>query len=184
MPFRCIKLNSSWEPIEIISWWKACNLVYFDEHKKADVLWSYPEEHKLRAQYEAWSYPAIIVLKQYSKRKSKKVVSPGLKAILVRDLYTCQYCGSSLTNSTGTRDHVIPESKGGPGTWENLVAACKHCQAKKADKFCKDVNMFPKRKPEEPHFSDRFLNAIKISSSTERMCWKKGFKHLGLTYLS
>ena len=180
MPFRCVKLNASWEPIEIISWWKACNLTYFCDTPKADIIWTYPEEYKMRAQYETWEYPSIIVLKQYRKRKAKKVISPGLKAILIRDLYTCQYCSKKLTNASGTRDHVIPESKGGPGTWENLVACCKGCQQKKGAEYCKDVGMFPKTTPTEPHFSERFLGSVRISSGFERTCWKKGFAKLGL----
>lgn len=183
MPFRCIKLNASWEPIEIISWWKACNITYFCDEPKADILWTYPEEYKIRAQYEAWSYPSIIVLKEYAKRKPRRKITPGLKAILIRDMYTCAYCGCKLSNSTGTRDHVIPESRGGPTTWENLVASCRDCQEKKKDHFCKDVGMFPKWHPKEPLYSEKFLNMIRISSSFERNNWKIGFKKLGLTDL-
>lgn len=184
MAFRCIKLNASWEPIEIVSWWKACGLTYFCEgNPKAEILWTYPEEFKIKAQYESWAYPSIIVLKEYRKRRPKKTVTPGLKAILVRDMYKCGYCGCKLTNSTGTRDHIIPESKGGPTTWENMIAACKNCQQKKADRFCKDVGMFPKWTPKEPLYSERFLNNIRIASSAERNNWKLGFKKLGLTDL-
>lgn len=183
MAFRCIKLNASWEPIEIISWWKACNLTYFTDTPKADILWTYPEEYKIKAQYESWAYPSIIVLKEYRKRKVRKVVSPGLKAILIRDMYTCQYCSCRLTNSTGTRDHVIPESKGGPTTWENLVACCKKCQQLKSNHFCKEVNMFPKTTPKEPLYSERFINNVRISSSSERNNWKLGFRKLGLDHL-
>lgn len=184
MPFRCIKLNASWEPIEIVSWWKACSLTYFCETgPKADVIWTYPSEYKIKAQYETWEYPSIIVLKEYKKRKPKRIITPKLKAILVRDMYTCQYCGVKLSNTSGTRDHVIPESKGGPTTWENLVACCKGCQQKKSNHFCKDVNMFPKKAPKEPLYSERFLNNIRIASSFERNNWKMGFKKLGLVNL-
>lgn len=183
MAFRCVKLNASWEPVEIISWWKACSITYFCDEPKADILWTYPEENKIRAQHESWAYPSIIVLKAYSRRKPKKKVTPGLKAILVRDMYTCAYCGDKLTNTSGTRDHVIPESKGGPTTWENLVACCKDCQQKKKDHFCKDVRMYPKWTPKEPLFTERFLNSVRISSSSERNSWKLGFKKLGLNNL-
>jgi 5-methylcytosine-specific restriction endonuclease McrA len=183
MPFRCIKLNASWEPIEIISWWKACNITYFCDEPKANILWSYPDDYKIRAQYEEWAYPSIIVLKEYSRRKPRRKITPGLKSILVRDNYTCLYCGDKLSNSTGTRDHVIPESKGGPTTWENMVACCKACQQKKKDHFCKEVNMFPTVTPREPLFSERFMSNIKISSAFERRNWKLGFTKLGLTNL-
>lgn len=183
MAFKCIKLNSNWEPIEIISWWRACNLTHFCEIPKADILWSYPDTDKIRSKYNEWNYPAIIVLKAFSKRRKPRIASPGLKAILIRDMYKCAYCGCHLTNASGTRDHVIPESRGGPTSWTNLVAACKKCQQRKADKMCKECNMFPNWEPKEPLFSERFLNSFRISSSDERRIWKAGFKKLGLTYL-
>lgn len=181
--FRCIKLNVSWEPIEIVSWIAAFELTYV--HDKADIIWNYPEDNKIRSQYNSWLYPSIIVLKTHVRRRpEKRMITPSLRAILMRDMYRCQYCGVKLTNTSGTRDHVIPESKGGPTTWTNLVASCRACQDEKADKSCKESGLFPKRQPKAPLLSERFMNSVKVATSYERNCWKAGFKKLGLDYLN
>jgi hypothetical protein len=64
-----------------------------------------------------------------------------------------------------------------------MIASCKACQQKKADKSCKEAGMFPRWTPKEPMYSERFLNNIRIASSAERNNWKLGFKKLGLTDL-
>lgn len=182
MSFRCIKLSAKWEPMEIVPWIDAFELAYI--HDRADVLWSYPEEYRIRSQYHSWEYASIIVLKNHhNRRPEKRNISPSLRAILIRDLYTCQYCLSKLTNSNGTRDHVIPESKGGKLTWNNLVAACRTCQDKKADRMPEECGMYPKKMPKAPMLSEKFTNEVRRSSSFERTCWKAGLKKLGLDYV-
>ena len=183
MAFRAIKLSLAWEPLDIINWDKAFNLVYFYENPKADVLWTYPEDKVIRSQYLSWKYPSIIVLKAHVRRRPEKIVSPSLRAILVRDLYTCQYCGCRLTNTTGTRDHVVPRSLGGPNSFNNLVACCRACQAIKGDRHPDDCGMKPKKAPKVPILSERFSSAVKCSSSEERSSWKSGLRHLGLDHL-
>ena len=183
MSFRCVKLSMAWEPIEIIPWWKAFGLVYLEEDVKADVLWNYPDEHKIRSQYQTWKYPSIIVLTHHVKRRPERTISPSLRAILTRDLYTCQYCKVRLTNSSGTRDHVIPKALGGGNAWTNLVACCSNCQEKKADRHPNECGMWPKTTPKAPLLSERFAASIKVANSFERNSWKTGFKKLGMEYL-
>jgi 5-methylcytosine-specific restriction endonuclease McrA len=180
MAFRVFKLDISYQPLEITPWFDALTLILAD---RADVLWHYPENtFKIRSQYEEWPCPSIIVLKNPVKRRpEKRNIFPSLRSILIRDLYTCQYCGSHLTNSSGTRDHVIPESKGGPSSYSNLVAACKRCQAKKSDKYLHEVHgMKLIRQPKAPKLNETLQNAIKVASSVERSSWRTGFKKLGM----
>lgn len=180
--FSCIKLNASWEPIEILRWEDVFDDVYI--HKKMEALWFYPDEYKIRSQFVDFKYPAIAVLKHHVKRRPIKTsVSPSLKSILSRDMYVCQYCGALLTNSTGTRDHVIPESKGGKTIWKNLVASCRSCQNKKADKMPHECNMYPINEPTVPLLEERIQSFIKKSSQFEKNSWKLGFRKLGLTHL-
>lgn len=183
MSFRCVKLNLNWEPMEIVPWDKAFNFVYLEEQEKAQLLWTYPEEYQIRSQYLSWKYPSIIVLKGGVRRRPEKNVNPSLKAILKRDKYTCQYCGTKLSNTTGTRDHIIPKAKGGHNGWKNLVASCLKCQAEKADRHPDECNMHPKNAPIAPKLSERFQNEVQTASSFERSSWKLGFKKLGMDYL-
>jgi len=56
-----------------------------------------------------------------------------------RDNFTCQYCGKKSEGLT--IDHIIPKRLGGKSSWENLVSACRKCNAKKADKTLTQANM-------------------------------------------
>ena len=67
--------------------------------------------------------------------------------IYKRDGYSCQYCGSTRDL---TIDHVIPRSKGGEDTWENLVACCDKCNAAKGNKYLHETNMKLRSKPKAP----------------------------------
>jgi 5-methylcytosine-specific restriction endonuclease McrA len=175
---KTIILSVGYEPIAIVGWFKAFTLVY---EGKADILYAY--EKKIKSAHSEWERPAIIVLKTEIKRRAEKMVNPSTRSILIRDLYTCQYCGVKLNNTSGTKDHVTPLSKGGKNTWTNLVAACKPCQGKKADYMPDVCGMYPKRPPKVPSFKERFFNSMRIASSVERKTWKKGLDSCGLGYM-
>ena len=68
------------------------------------------------------------------------------RAVLARDSWTCQYCGS--TKSGLTVDHVIPRSRGGKSVWENIVAACATCNRRKGNRLPREIHMHPKNDPE------------------------------------
>ncbi len=188
---RAIMLDATYEPLGIVSWKKAWRktLDLKDRYgnilheAKANVLWTYPDKI-IRSEHAKWDWPAIIILKKPSGRNRKtRNIRPSKKSILIRDLYTCQYCQKKLSNSSGTRDHVYPDSLGGPTTWDNLVACCKSCQQKKSNRTCEQSGMFPKTTPREPTLIERFRNGVRISNSTERRTWMLGLKKLGLEYL-
>lgn len=61
--------------------------------------------------------------------------------IYFRDGNTCQYCGRKFPTSELSLDHVVPRSRGGGDTWENLVCACTACNSRKADKMPGEANM-------------------------------------------
>ena len=81
------------------------------------------------------------------------------RAVFARDDWTCQYCGS---RSNLTVDHVIPRSKGGPSSWENIVASCAPCNRRKGDRTPAQANMHPHHAPRTPH-AEIF---IRVSSPT------------------
>lgn len=89
--------------------------------------------------------PSVVVLKDYVK-PAKSAAFTRFNLFL-RDGFTCQYCGA-----TGelTFDHVIPRSRGGRTTWENVVAACAPCNLKKGSKTLAQANMSLRRPAQEP----------------------------------
>jgi len=76
----------------------------------------------------------------------KKIIL-SRKNIVRRDNHKCQYCGSTVNL---TVDHIIPKSRGGEDTWENLVAACVKCNNKKGFRTPEEAKMNLRTKPKKP----------------------------------
>lgn len=94
-----------------------------------------------------------------------KVPPVSRREVLRRDNHTCQYCGSGKKL---TLDHVIPRSKGGQHTWNNVVTACTGCNSRKGDRLSHEASMVLKYKPKAPvhpaiAFSDQFWKAQEAS---------------------
>ncbi len=107
--------------------------------------------------------PKIIRLKSdaWPHLKSIKL---SKKNVFLRDHYTCQYCGKSYAQNKLTIDHVIPRSRGGTTTWENVVTACHYCNIKKGDRHLMEANMQLLKKPSKPD-SITFVKHLKIPST-------------------
>lgn len=90
-----------------------------------------------------------------------KVPPVNRREVLRRDNHACQYCGSTKKL---TIDHVIPRSKGGQHTWDNVVAACERCNSLKGDRLLHESSTLPKVKPKAPAhpavaFAEKFWQA-------------------------
>ena len=159
-----LKLDSSFKPIEMITWQDAISLVITG---KAYIMEAY--EKFIRSAYQVWEMPAVIVLKRFVSFHHLKNYPCTRKNILLRDDYTCQYCGLTFDMAQLTVDHVIPRSRGGDKTWTNLLAACRKCNQRKGDKLPTEINMFPLHKPQPPgrdFLKKKFIK--KISAKIEK----------------
>ncbi|MBF6590538.1 MAG: HNH endonuclease [Ktedonobacterales bacterium] len=87
----------------------------------------------------------VIVQLLANIRIPRMALRPTRANILLRDEETCQYCGKRVRELT--LDHIIPRSRGGQGTWENLVACCRACNGRKGNRLLKDVGMHLIRPP-------------------------------------
>ena len=92
--------------------------------------------------------PSVIRLLEY-RRIPHQTRALSRKNILLRDRNTCQYCGEVLPSSELTLDHVVPRSRGGASTWENLVACCFACNNKKGDRTPQEAGMVLARQPRQ-----------------------------------
>lgn len=101
--------------------------------------------------------PSSVVLTRYAHRPFRK--APDGKTthahVLIRDKHVCAYCGERAT----TVDHVMPRSRGGGNTWDNLVAACTGCNGFKADRTPEEAGMKLRWHPYEPKVKDRYAFA-------------------------
>jgi len=101
----------------------------------------------LRSVSRTMPFPSIVRLSFYVRVPYKKIVL-SRKNIIRRDGHQCQYCGRGEV--TLTVDHVIPRSKGGNDSWENLVAACVGCNNRKGDRTPSEAGVKLQRKPIRP----------------------------------
>ncbi len=91
--------------------------------------------------------PEHIRLTNSNPERHWKVPPVNRREVLRRDSHTCQYCGSSKRL---TLDHIVPRSKGGTHTWDNVVAACERCNSLKGDRLLQELGMTLRSKPKAP----------------------------------
>ncbi len=128
-------LNASYEPINICAARRALILILkgvarAEEHSQAMF-------HAPRASFPL---PSVIRLLEY-RRIPRQSRALSRKNILMRDRYTCQYCGRTLPAAELTLDHVIPRSRNGETSWENLVACCHACNNRKGNRTPEEAGM-------------------------------------------
>ena len=70
----------------------------------------------------------------------------------LRDHNRCQYCGRKFPSSELSLDHVVPISRGGKSTWENVVCACLPCNVRKGNKLLSECGIQLKRPPVRPRW--------------------------------
>lgn len=93
--------------------------------------------------------PRVLLLATYD-RLPKRSVRFSRMNVLMRDKYTCQYCGNRFKKSDLNIDHVIPRSRGGKTTWENVVTSCVPCNLKKGGLLPHEAHMKLLKKPAKP----------------------------------
>src|SRR5437868_4301669 len=93
--------------------------------------------------------PRVIRLLSYEKLP-KQTVKFNRRNIFARDNNQCQYCGRKFPTTELSLDHIVPRSKGGQSTWENIVCACVNCNVRKGGRTPKEAHMGLIRKPEKP----------------------------------
>lgn len=125
-------LNASYEAIAICT------------AKRALKMWAKGivriEETYPHPFYRDMLLPSVIRLNYY-RRVPQKKHTVSRRNLLIRDRQTCQYCGEKPGPAKLTLDHVTPRSRGGPSTWDNLVAACLSCNNKKANRTPDEAGM-------------------------------------------
>ena len=134
-------LNASYEALCVVSIHRAIGLLVTE---KAETLKS---THRLiRSSRVALPEPSVIKLRYYVKVPAVRRVSPTRRAIFARDHYRCQYCGEPAENI----DHIVPKSRGGLHSWENVVASCRQCNSRKRDRLLAETNFVLRAQPRVP----------------------------------
>ena len=126
---QVLLLNADYQPLNICSYRKA---VILSLKNKVQVL-----------------SKRVIRLINYIRIPFSRLMStaPTRNLIMKRDGYICSYCGAK---EQLTIDHILPTSKGGQNTWENMTTCCLKCNSKKGDKLLKETNMILHNPPTIP----------------------------------
>ncbi|MCO5576888.1 hypothetical protein L7F22_030709 [Adiantum nelumboides] len=146
--YRGLVLDVSYRPINVVCWRRALCLEVLE---KADVLEYY--DQVISSPSKPFAIPAVLRITDYLHKPvhSKVKLTLNRKNIFLRDRFRCQYCGD---HDNLTLDHVIPVSRGGEWTWQNLVTACTDCNSKKGNKTLEESKMQLLRAPKEPRDLD------------------------------
>lgn len=142
-----VVLNSGFEVISIGHWHRAMDLVTNDE---AQIFLGRTDGSLVRSKYLSFPRPMVVSMFKYVPAYKPRIGEDCVVSrwtILSRDNYTCQYCFGKSGEPGDTVDHIHPESQGGLRTWGNLVACCKPCNQKKADKSLEEIGY---KKPSIP----------------------------------
>ena len=134
-------LNASYEPINVCAARRAIVLVL-----KGVAMTEEVNGHQLHSARLTIRIPSVIRLLEY-RRIPHQTRALSRKNILLRDRNICQYCGAVLGSSDLTLDHVVPRSRGGASTWENLVACCHVCNRRKGNQLPAEAGMKLLREP-------------------------------------
>jgi len=140
---RTLVLNAGYEPLAVVSFKRALVLVLAG---KATIL-AIDDDHPVVGQSETWDRPSVILLRRYVRIPHGRLVPVSRRGVLRRDGQRCAYCTASAT----TIDHVIPRSRGGADSWENLVACCLRCNNVKGDRTPQEMGWALRIIPRAPH---------------------------------
>jgi len=134
-------LNASYEPINVCAARRALVLVLKGVAAAEEL-----SQSLIYSSRQALPMPSVIRLLEY-RRIPHQTRSLSRKNILMRDRYTCQYCHRTMPSGELTLDHVIPRSRAGETTWENLVACCHPCNNRKGSRTPEEAGMKLARAP-------------------------------------
>ncbi|MGN6869411.1 MAG: HNH endonuclease [Solirubrobacteraceae bacterium] len=155
-------LNATYEPINVCTVRRAVVLLL---KEKAEILER--ADWELHSATRSMSRPVVIRLVAYVRiprdTHRRKITR---RAVFARDNWTCQYCGA---RSNLTVDHVIPRSKGGGSSWDNIVASCAPCNRRKGNALPRQVGMRLLKQPRTPNATV----FIHVASPTIPVAWQQ-----------
>jgi 5-methylcytosine-specific restriction endonuclease McrA len=134
----------SYYPLSVWSWQDAIKAVYMD---RVEVIAQY--DQAVHSPSMEMRLPSVISLKEYVHQDR----APAFTRfnLFLRDGFQCSYCNST---DDLTFDHVVPRSRGGKTTWENIVTACSPCNLRKGGRSLKEAHMTPRRPARRPNMHE------------------------------
>ncbi|WP_119461394.1 HNH endonuclease [Rhodospirillaceae bacterium SYSU D60014] len=133
----------SYYPLSVWPWQEAVKAVFLD---RVNIVSQY--DHVVRSPSFEMRLPSVISLKEFIPLTRRPAFTRF--NVFLRDRFSCQYCSDGYPAPELTFDHVIPRSKGGRTTWENVVTACQSCNLLKGNRLPHQSRMYPRTRPVQP----------------------------------
>ncbi|WGF86825.1 HNH endonuclease [Marinivivus vitaminiproducens] len=133
----------SYFPLSLWNWQDTVKAMFLD---RVNVLCHY--DRSIRSPSFELQLPSVIALKEYVPQTRRPPFTRF--NVFLRDHFRCQYCGKGLPIPELTFDHVLPRSRGGKTSWQNVVTACTTCNLRKANRLPCECNMPPLAEPDVP----------------------------------
>jgi 5-methylcytosine-specific restriction endonuclease McrA len=130
----------SYYPLSLWPWQEVIKAVFLD---RVDVVSTY--DQMVHSSSFEMRLPSVVSLKHYVAQDRPPAFTRF--NLFLRDAFSCQYCGAA---EDLTFDHVIPRSRGGRTTWENIVTACARCNLGKGGRTPREAGMHPHARPRRP----------------------------------
>ena len=137
----------SYFPLSVWGWQDAVKAAFLD---RVTILSTY--DRAIRSPSMAIRLPSVVALKRYRPLARRPAFTRF--NVFLRDSFTCQYCVTPFPVENLTFDHLVPRSRGGRTTWENVIAACSACNLSKGNRLPQECGMRPQRKPRAPSAHD------------------------------
>ncbi len=133
----------SYYPLSLLCWQDAIRAIW---RESVVVVSEY--ERIVRSPTREMRLPSVLALKEFVPVQERPAFTRF--NVFLRDRWTCQYCAHSFKTQELTFDHVIPRSRGGRTTWDNIVTACQDCNLLKGSRMPHECGMFPMTEPRQP----------------------------------
>ncbi len=152
-------LNATYEPLCVVSLRRAICLVISEKATTVEAT-----DRPVRSERLALAEPSVVRLSRFVRVPYQRRRSLNRRAVFIRDDNRCQYCGGKAESI----DHVVPRSRGGENTWENVVAACRACNTRKRDRLVSETTMRLARPPRPPRQHTWF----RVAAGTLPVSWE------------
>ena len=133
----------SYFPLSLWPWQETVKAVFLD---RVNIISEY--DQVVHSPSFEMRLPSVISLKEFIPLARRPAFTRF--NVFLRDRFCCQYCSSPFSTHDLTFDHVIPRSRGGRTSWQNVVTACQSCNLRKGNHLPAEARMFPKRRPDQP----------------------------------
>lgn len=155
-----ILLDNSFIPVDVITWKKAVNLMVRGKVE------AFGENFiTIRTMTSEFLVPKVLRLMNMVRGFYKRSIPCRKRNVFIRDGYACAYCGIKIKRPT--LDHIIPRSKGGKTSFENVVTCCSSCNSKKSDRTPREAGMVLRVHPVQPTISEHMRSIMKQNGVLE-----------------